>query len=330
MPSLPSPIGDVSFRLFSGDDDFPGMVRVVDAASEADGIDRSITVEETRQYYQHLTNCDPLTDVLVAEDPTGIVGYSRVTWRVETATNMRAMEQFGWIDPRARGRGLGTAMLEWCEDRLREIAGGTPHDGPTEFRSWYDERETEKQALLTDHGYSVSEVDAEMTRSLDEPIPDRPLPDGLRIVPKTIDDAREVFDADTEAFRDHVGFAEASEEDYQDFLTGHYSKNPSLWKVAEDGEGIAGMVLNYVDEAHNDKFGRRRGITESISTQRRWRGKGLAKALIAESMRMFKDIGMTEVALGVHTTNPTGAFQLYQGLGYEVVARSYAVRKPFD
>jgi ribosomal protein S18 acetylase RimI-like enzyme len=330
MPTLPAPIGDVSFRLFAGDDDFPGMVRAVDAASEGDGIDRSFTVDQTRQYYRHLTNCDPLTDVLVAEDASGIVGYSRVTWRLETATNLRAMEQFGWIDPRLRGRGIGTAMLEWCEARLREVAGIAPHDGPTEFRSWYDERETEKQALLTDNGYTVAEVDAEMTRSLDEPIPDHPLPDGLRIVPKTIDDAREVFAADQEAFRDHVGFAEPSEEDYQDFVTGHYSKNPSLWKVAEDAEGIAGMVLNYVDEAGNEKFGRRRGWTESITTQRRWRGKGVAKALIAESMRMFKNMGMTEVALGVHTTNPTGAFQLYQGLGYEEVARSYSVRKPFD
>jgi mycothiol synthase len=330
MPTLPASIGNVSFRLFAGPDDFSGMVRVLDRVAEADGLDRAQTVEQISEQYKHLTNCDPYTDVLVAEDPTGIVGYSRVTWSVEAATNVRAMEQFGWIDPGVRGRGLGTAMLEWCEARLGEIAGMTPHDGITEFRSWYDERETEKQALLAEHGYMVAEVDAQMTRSLDEPIPDLPLPEGLRIVPKTIDDAREVFAADTEAFRDHVGFAEPSEEDYQDFLTGHYGKDPSLWKVAEDDEGIAGMVLNYIDEAGNEKFGRRRGWTESISTQRRWRGKGVAKALIAESMRMFKDMGMTEVALGVHTTNPTGAFQLYQGLGYQETARSYSVRKPFD
>ena len=47
-------------------------------------------------------------------------------------------------------------------------------------------------------------------------------------------------------------------------------------------------------------------------------------------MRMFRDMGMTEVALEVHTTNPTGAFQLYEGLGYRVAATSYEVSRPFD
>ena len=323
-------MGEVHFRLFAGDTDFPGMVRALDGALGADGIDRTETVESFSQTYRHLTNCDPLTDILIAEDTTGIVGYSRVTWRVVAATNVRRMSQFGWVDAAVRGRGVGTAMLEWCEQRLREIAGAMSHDGVTQFGSWYDERETAKGVLLVEKGYTIDEVDAEMVRPLDIEIPDHPLPPGLRIVPKSIDDAAVVFGADNEAFRDHVGYVEPSEEDYQDFVTGSYGKNPSLWRVAEDDEGIAASVLNYVDDAYNDKFGRLRGYTESISTQRRWRGKGAAKALIVESMRMFRDMGMTEVALEVHTTNPTGAFQLYEGLGYQVVATSYEVSRPFD
>jgi ribosomal protein S18 acetylase RimI-like enzyme len=37
---------------------------------------------------------------------------------------------------------------------------------------------------------------------------------------------------------------------------------------------------------------------------------------------------MTDVALGVHTENPTGAFDLYDGLGYEVVGTWTGYRKP--
>jgi hypothetical protein len=37
---------------------------------------------------------------------------------------------------------------------------------------------------------------------------------------------------------------------------------------------------------------------------------------------------MTEVALGVHTENPNGAYDLYAGLGYEVVATWTTYRKP--
>jgi mycothiol synthase len=327
MPDLPDRIGDVSFRLFAGDDDFPGMVAVLDAASRADGVERAETVDQMRKAYAHLVNSDPLADVLIADRPSGIVGYVRVTWYVETATDVRVLLHFGWVDPAVRGRGVEAAMLAWCEARLREVAASRAHDGETVLQSFYDEGEKDKAAVLEAAGYSVTQMYADMVRSLDQPIPDLPLPEGLRLRPTTIADAREVWEADSEAFRDHVGHSEPTEEHYQDFLTGHYGRDPSLWRVAVDDEGVAGMVLNYVDDAFNDRYGRRRGYTESISTQRRWRGRGVARALIAESMRMFRDMGMTETALGVHTDNPTGAFRLYEGLGYRVVSRAYEVRK---
>lgn len=329
MPSLPEPIGLVHFRHFGGEKDYPGMVAVLDAAKRADGVDRSDTVEGIRNYYSNLTNCDPVTDMLIAETDEGMAGYSRVTWWIEEATAMRVLVQIGWVAPHVRGMGVETAMLEWCEERFREIAAEKPFDGPTVFQSWYDEGEQARGAVLEAAGYEPTELYAEMTRSLDEPIPDLSLPDGLEVRPMTIEDSRMVWEADKEAFHDHVGFSEPSESDYQEFLGGHYCKDPSLWKVAFDADRIAGMVLNYIDHHGNAEYDRARGYTESISVQRPWRGKGVAKALIADSMRMFRDMGMTEVALGVHTTNPTGAFRLYEGLGYQVVSTSHEVRKGF-
>lgn len=330
MPTLPAPIGDVHFRLFGGPGDFPGMVDVLDAVRRGDGVERTDTVEHMAAYYSHLVNCDPATDVLIAEVDDRIAGYSRVTWWEESATGVRVLFHFGWIDPALRGPGVGSGMLGWCEQRLAEIAGATDHDGETVLQSFYDRGETEKERLLREAGYRPHEIYASMVRDLAEPIPDIPLPLGLELRPKSIEDAREVWEADREAFRDHPGYYELTEEHFQDFLTGHYCKDPSLWKVAHGDEGIAGMVLNYLDEDENALYGRRRGYTESISTQRRWRGRGVAKALLAESMRMFRDMGMTETALAVLTDNPNGAFPLYEGLGYEVVSTSTEVRKPFE
>ena len=54
----------------------------------------------------------------------------------------------------------------------------------------------------------------------------------------------------------------------------------------------------------------------------------MAKALIVESIRELAARGMTEVALGVHTENPTGAYQLYGSLGYEVSRTWTTYRKP--
>ena len=91
---------------------------------------------------------------------------------------------------------------------------------------------------------------------------------------------------------------------------------------------MAGQVRSFIDTAENEEFGRQRGWTEDISTARRRRRQGIAKALIVESIRELAARGMTEVALGVHTENPNGAFDLYAGLGYEVVNTWTDYRKP--
>ncbi|HLV44758.1 MAG TPA: hypothetical protein VKY39_07360, partial [Aggregatilineales bacterium] len=56
----------------------------------------------------------------------------------------------------------------------------------------------------------------------------------------------------------------------------------------------------------------------------------IASALIAESLRALKARGMEEAALSVHTENPTGAFQLYEKMGFRVVKMFTIYRKPME
>ena len=166
-----------------------------------------------------------------------------------------------------------------------------------------------------------------MVRPTVDDVPDHRLPKGLEIRPVRDEDMRTIWEADVEAFRDHWGFSEQTEEAYQRFLSFPYN-DPTLWKIAWDGEGVAGQVKSFIDTAQNEEYGRKRGWTEAISTSRRWRRRGVAKALIVESIRELAARGMTEVALGVHTENPNGAYALYQSLGYEVVSTWTTYRKP--
>ncbi len=55
-----------------------------------------------------------------------------------------------------------------------------------------------------------------------------------------------------------------------------------------------------------------------------WRGRGVATALPAESLGVFRSRGMAEAALTVDIDNPTGAFRLYRGLGFD--AKSITIR----
>jgi ribosomal protein S18 acetylase RimI-like enzyme len=104
--------------------------------------------------------------------------------------------------------------------------------------------------------------------------------------------------------------------------------DPTLWKVAWDEQGVAGQVRSFIDTAQNEEFDRRRGWTEDISTAPRWRRRGVAKALIVESIKELAERGMTEVALGVHTESRNRTLELYSGLGYELVSGWTVYRKP--
>ena len=139
----------------------------------------------------------------------------------------------------------------------------------------------------------------------------------------------EFWEADVEAFRDHWGSAEPSEERYQQFLAFPY-RDESLWKVAWNGNEIVGQVRSFINPEENEEFGRARGYAEFISTDRQWRKRGVATALICESLRTLRERGMTEAGLGVHTENPTGAYSLYLGLGFELTETYLTYRKPID
>lgn len=70
--------------------------------------------------------------------------------------------------------------------------------------------------------------------------------------------------------------------------------------------------------------------TENISTIKEWRGLGVARALICQSIRILRERGMRQAALGVHSENPTGAFHLYSSLGYEIEATWMVYERPLD
>lgn len=324
MTALPQ-LDHVAFRHFRGAADYPDLARIITASAHGEGDDRVETAEAIASGYDHLERCDPARDLLVAEVDGTPVGYSRVFWDQEI-DGPRVYKQVCFLDPEFGGRGIGGALLAWNEARLRDIAAN--HEPAESFlEAWAADANEAATALVRAAGYEPVTYMAEMVRPSVEDLPDHPLPDGLEIRPVREDDIRTIWEADVEAFRDHWGSVEQTDEDYERFIAFPYH-DPTMWKIAWDAEGVAGQVKSFINTAENEAHGRQRGWTESISTSRRWRRRGVAKALIVESIRELAARGMTEVALGVHTENPNGAYALYQSLGYEVVLTWTTYRKP--
>ncbi len=320
-----STIHEWSFRPYQGAADLPAMVEVVNACNRADKIDEIETLEGMTHDYAHLTNCDPATDLRIVEAGGRLVGYGRVWWW-QNGESERVYALGGFVHPDWRRRGIGRALLGWQEQRAGEIAATHPQDGPRFLQGWMMDTAVGRKALYDSLGYQPARYGFLMVRPLDAPIPDLPLPDGLEVRPVETGHMRRIFDALNEAFRDHWGHREMTEEDFQSW-SGWPLAMPRLWQVAwADGE-VAGMVLNTFFPEDNKQLGVLRGWTDPICVRRPWRKRGLARALIMRSLKVLKEQGMTEGALGVDTQNLSGALHLYESCGYRVLNSSTTVRK---
>jgi GNAT superfamily N-acetyltransferase len=318
----------LSFRRFRGESDYPVMVDIMGACNRVDGLEYNQSVEDVARIFSHLTNCDPHEDMLFAEVEGRPAGWVRVFFKDEWK-GPRLYISLGFVVPRFRRRGLGTAMLRWSEDRRQDVAVGHPTDLEKLAHVWTTDGETGAIVLYTDFGYRVARTLVEMVRPIADPPADTRLPEGLEIRPIAPRHYRAVWDAWEEAYRDHWGYAPRTESDYESWL-GSRLFQPDLWKVAFDGDRIAGMVLNYVDDRRNDWAGVRRGYTQNVFVLHPWRRRGLARALLAESIGMFSDMDMEETLLGVDSESPSGADRLYESFGYRPARRHLVYRRPLD
>jgi len=308
-------IKGLSFRKFAGESDYAKMIAIVNAAGKADQQDRAETLEDIKNQYAHLNNCDPDKDMIFAEIDGETIAYSRVEWWQEEDPNDRIYTHFVLIVPEWREKGIEQSMIQWCEKRLLDIAEEHPQDSKRLFQTYSSAHKPSFNKVLESFDYEAARFFIEMSRSL-EVIPKAGLPEGIEVRDVIEQDERKIWDASVEAFLDHWGFAKPTEEDYISYKESKYWQ-PEHWQVAWDGDEVVSSVMNYIDYDYNQKFQRKRGWTENISTRRDWRKRGIARALIVSSMQMHKAKGMTEVALGVDTNNPSGALKLYQSLGYK-------------
>jgi mycothiol synthase len=323
-PDAPA-IPGLTFRAFQGEADYPAMVAVVDASRAADGIREVETAERLANDYANTKHFDPARDVALAEIDGRLAGYRHAMWW-EQLDGERIYHHFGFLRPEWRGQGLEQALVHACEARLRAIASDHP-PGPRAFDTFVADTETALEALLQAEGYTATRHFYDMVRPDLADIPDLPLPPGLEVRPARPEDYRAIWEAEVEAFADHWGEEQVEEADYERWRNWSLFQ-PDLWQVAWDGDQVAGMVRGFIDEVYNARYGVRRGYTENISTRRPWRKRGLARALIARSLRQQQALGMTESALGVDTENPSGALRVYQQMGFRPVKRYSTYRKP--
>ncbi|GHO78841.1 hypothetical protein KSD_66120 [Ktedonobacter sp. SOSP1-85] len=316
LPSLP----EIAFRHLHGPEDAPAYVRLVEACREIDAIDPFSTLETIptlEEMRASFAGYDP-QNVLFALHDDEMIASIRLSWWTE-ADGTWLYLHLGRVVPQWRGRGLGTAMLRWAEERIRTLANEHPTHGKGAFGANASSTEKTATELLLNEGYRCVYINALMDftdfRKLTEPrlpakIERRSVrPDQLRLIWEAIAH----FWAGTS-----WGTPVPSEEEYQEFLH-QPDLDHTLWQVAWDQDQPVGMVLGRISKGW--------GYIDEVSVERTYRRQGIAQALILYALAALRERGVQRVRLHTDANNRHGARSLYEKIGFSVTKEFPRYRK---
>ena len=226
---------------------------------------------------------------------------------------------YGCVHPQHENLGIGSFLLEWAESRARDVLPITPPELRVSVRTGAENLATAAIRLFGEHGYKPVRSWFEMQLEMSQKPPEPRFPEGIVLKPFDLErDAKAVYLADQDAFRDHFGFMEEPfEEGFQNFLhhfTQHESYDPDLWFIAWDGDEIAATCL-CKKWAEDDK---NTGYISSLGVRRQWRKKGLGTALLYKAFSAFYERGKRKVSLIVDSESLTGALDLYKRVGMHI------------
>ena len=182
----------------------------------------------------------------------------------------------GWVHPDWRRRGLGRAMLRSAEAQLRDRAAAeeaagetraahlgrgasTRRSGPSPSSSRRATARCAGSSRWSGRSTRRSRIVASRTAS------------SCGRSPRT--SPGRSCAADAEAFQDHWGAHETTEEDVRRML-GDPDNDLSLWIVAWAGDEVVGSVINRIYPTDNAASGIRRGWLDRVSVRRPWRRIG--------------------------------------------------------
>jgi mycothiol synthase len=309
----------IVLRPYRGPQDHPAMSAAANAIDAFNGAPTQRSVADMDNYYGNLRNVDLARDCILVEVDGVVRAYGRVAHDDLMSGEFQVFLIVN-VDPRIHDLAFENRLLRQMLERSHELLADVAAERTILVKVGAKDRHPGLRAAAEALGFRHTRSGAQLVRPTVDDVPDLPLPDGFEVRPIAADDRpmhRRVYDAGKRAFADSYGEEAASEAEFQRFIGGP-TFDPTLWQVAFHGDAIAGQILNFMDEQRTDDEWI--GWTEGISVQPEYRRRGLARALLAASIRRVAEAGATKTALGVDLMNPNEAAKLYQSMGYRIVA----------
>jgi mycothiol synthase len=255
-------------------------------------------------------------DTRIAQTPDGkIVGCIEV-WNAAPYVH-------NWIwarvHPEFRGQGVGTALMDWAEERAKVALDRAPEGTRVVMTVGSDSNHKPSIELFGNRGFRSVRHSFTMERDLGSPPPAPAWPEGISVRTMRPGEELAVYRAATEPFRDHWGFVEQPEEEgfklWKHRAIDDPLHDPSLWFLATEGDEIVGTALCQGQRPGEPDL----GWVDSLGVRRAWRKRGIAQALLYHVFGELYARGQPRVGLGVDAQNLTGALRVYESVGMRPV-----------
>lgn len=327
MPALPElPAGHRARPLRA--DDAPAVAALLVAAEPLDDSGEFPDADDVADDWAGW-GVDPARDGLAVHGPDGALTGFAVVFAGASFRDVFRINLDGRVQPEHRGRGLGSALLDWELARAGEVHAERHPEAPALLVARALATQPELERLLARRGMVAERWFHSMERQLTGLPGPEPVP-GVQLVPFTWDRDEEVRQAHNAAFTQHHGSSERDAASWQALFTGQRGFRPDLSVLALADGAVQGYVLAYVYESDTRARGYREVVLGQIGVLPAVRGRGIAAATILESLRTSAADGCRTSGLDVDSENVTGALRLYERLGFETVRTrvAWSVARP--
>jgi mycothiol synthase len=220
----------------------------------------------------------------------------------------------GHVRPDLRGKGIGTHLMQWSQEQAGVLLSDVA-ESPKVLQVATESLTDPAHRLYLAQGFACVFEELVMAFDLHLPLPDRPLPPDVTLTHWQPELADEFYQAYHASFRDRPGFPNYSAAQWIAYVIEN-EHQPDWSLLARINNQPVGFVTASIDLT-TDPPGGDIWQVGTIPAQRR---RGLASALLVETMRRMQVAGAGSAVLTVNTNNP-GAIQAYLQLGYKTVGR---------
>ncbi len=318
----------IEYRNWQKDQDYQIFDTLANLYSPIYRVNHAITANHAKTWLEAQDFFEPSEMIIVVEkqqQPIALLSY----YPIQLANQNWLFRIWVAIHPEwTRSSAIAKAFVQ-LENKIRHQA----QQMQCEFASMecvYQDTEKWRQQLLESRDFTRKEFHFELSTNMENCAQVFQLPKNLTIQPADcLEKELQSIDFSFHSIHQLTGY-EIKKDNWIAAKRKQENYNPFLWKIIWDRENIVGVASNYIDQRENQLLGVNRGYIEKISCHPKYKNTNLTNKLFAESIQMFKDMGVEEVIYDVDILNEAEELTIAESFGFQAKKYTVCMQKEID